>query len=186
MKKQCISAFFMVVILLGCSNTPQSTQYYLLINQPSINTSLAVETSKKSTYQVSINMPEYLSKPYLVMQTDDHQIHYSLFHLWAEPLSTGINASLLFDLNTSANNKFIAKNTNSLLPILTINIDYFHVKFNSTVVFSGHYWTGKGEKINFVLEKPLESDGYQHSVKKMRFLINDLAANILSDIGGTR
>lgn len=182
--------------LLACSNTnvEQTTYYYLLTNPVVNNEAKAnkLKVDSKLLYSVSVDVAEYLDRPNLVMQLDHHQIHYSLFHLWAEPLSKGLKKSLLFDLNkysetlTYKAEKYNKKHVQQANH-LEIAIDYFHVTNTSKVILSGSYMVNGQEsdrplKQNFTFEETLLDNGYAHSVEKMRALITVLVNQIIVSV----
>jgi len=103
--------FSAIMMLVGCSSVSTTSHYYLL-NKPPTGQEVALisksESSKKAKAlsTVKVQLASYLNQPYIVMQLGSHKIHYSTFHLWAEPLLVGVKKSLLADLNN--NNQKIA------------------------------------------------------------------------------
>lgn len=182
MKRRLISVVVMAFTLLACSSQVDTTHYYLLTNKVTPASDFkALALKHKGAYLVSIVLPEYLARPHLVMQLEEHQINYAPFHLWAEPLEKGVKKSLLFDLNNAGKSEFknhSTYNPNTLLPSIAIDIDFFHITHQSSVILSGSYTLNNGKKIQskrFLLEEQLNKNGYSHSVKKMRLLINKLS-----------
>lgn len=183
-------ALVSTLALSGCSSgsSPDSSHYYLL-NKPTAAKSHKIGktvTDAKTPVMVSVQMPEYLDSPYLVMQIDDHRMHYATFHMWAEPLADATETALLQDLNQSAQFQFIADKGDSAELTnedagLIIQLDYFHVAQSSEVILAGNY-TYRGSARPFFIETQMESDGFSHSVAKMRQLITELANAILADI----
>lgn len=154
--------------LFSCSSTPPETNYFLLMN--SVNKPNVSSLNNKQNIVLSIHLAEYLDKPYLAMQLNENQIHYSLFHLWAEPLKEGIAKALKFEFNNIEKNNDIIK--------VNVQVDYFHPTNTSTVVLVGAYQIKKGEKkINqpFYFEDQLNRDGFSHAVTKMRELLSQLS-----------
>jgi uncharacterized protein len=195
---------------MSCSSNPiKETKYYLLNNyldkshhdsRTSLNNKVLVESNQKIYHLKLTELPEYLNQPYLVMQLDQHQLHYARFHMWAEPLHDGIGKALINDLNkfdqSDKNKQFVLTNssTSNTLPIMHVEIESFHASNNSIVILSGHYWINSLEpdsshlsKANlerraFYFETHLQEDGYTHSVFKMRSLINKLSNMLLENL----
>ena len=195
--KTVLMVMLSVIMITACSsnNTPK-TQYYLL-NSPT----LAVSTSKneitknepQSTISVALlELPEYLAQPSLVLQLSDHQLHYSHFHIWAEPLKLGLAQALSHDLNSNDSNVNFIVNTElraDLKADIIIKISDFQATHQAQVILSGSYTINR-EKVspqsniinNFNLVVDLKENGYPHAVEKMRqvtlLLANDISANI--------
>ncbi len=183
-----------VLLLQACSSVPNTTQYYLLNNyqaldEPAAEAHLGVQAAKKRQVRVSLSLAEYLNQPSLVMQVKEHQIHYSLFHVWAEPLLLGATKSLLLDLNTQGRAlSFIEARTARGEPLayLAVQIDYFHATSDSRVILSGQYRFAEeeGEEIlfaePFTFEQNLRADGYEPSIVQMRHLVSNLARDLVS------
>lgn len=184
MINELLNKFFKLVfigvtslILFSCSSSTTETHYFLLMNNVAQETNTS--SSENKQYNVSVEIPEYLKKPYIAMQLGENQIHYSLFNLWAEPLQQGIKKALIFDLNQS-----IFPNKELLITEqIRVKINYFHATENSKVILSG-YFSIKGKlednKKPFYFEMTLEKDGFSHSISKMRKLIGQLSFKISS------
>jgi len=181
----------------GCSSDPLTkTSRYLLNNQQKsfktpMKKSLLEVTSPIVVISVK-ELPQYLNQPNLVLQLASHQLHYAHAHVWAEPLKEGLSKALLSDLN--ANNlaiNFIGeKNDFGIESTISVQleVDYFHADQNAKVILSGRYWlsfSNKGKpaiRQEYMLQTSLETDGYLHSVEKMRTLVKQLALKIADDI----
>ena len=143
-----------------------------------------LSNSKKNQYQLTVKLPDYLQKPYLVMQLDEHKIHYSLFHLWAEPLNKGFGKALLFDLNNEqSSNYFVSSENDSQLMAakILITLDYFHITERASVILAGQFSVQKGTNKSyqrFSFEQTLTADGYSHAISQMRLLITQLSKQI--------
>lgn len=154
------------LILSACSSSIQTTQYYLLDSSPNLT------VKKQAPYyqgELTVNIAEYIDKPYIAMLINDNQIHYSLFHLWAQPLQKSIENILIKKLSSGIETDIKIKSDRAIV----IDIEHFHATDQSTVILSGQYQLSKGvasEPTPFYFETKLEQDGYSHSVKKMREL----------------
>lgn len=199
MKVANLVCLMAILFLSACSsnNTPK-TQYYLL-NSPTIMTSVVTEnginSNKDSTEIVSVKLstlPEYLSQPNLVMHLSEHQLHYSNFHMWAEPLDQGIAKALAEELNNQHRTftfsvlREIDANENSNI---IINIDAFQATHQSQILLKGSYQINNDTLFkhaetltHFDIRVDLDQDGYAHSVAKMRASIANLAKNITNKL----
>ena len=187
-----------VVLLQACSSAPSKTRYYLLnsyqaFDKPATKAPLAVQPATRKQVAVSVNLAEYLKQPSLVMQLEEHQIHYSLFHVWAEPLLLGTTKALLLDLNAQGHAlSFVdAQSAMRKQPSahLEVQLEYFHVTSDSRVILSGQYRFAEGESSEilfggpFALEQNLHADGYEASIVQMRRLVSELARDLGLRIG---
>ncbi|MCW8833759.1 MAG: PqiC family protein [Colwellia sp.] len=190
MKSSLISLILFLLLLSGCSSPPEQTQYYMLNNlQNAAPSNAPQKVNVCNTYTVSIAMPEYLNQPYLAMQVHEHQMHYSNSHMWVEPLATGVQKSLLDDLNAnSSHSKFTAMRSSGASnnsSTINIEVNYFHVSENSEVIFSGQFTLDEESQNTqhpFLYKSQLNNDGYNHSVAQMRQLVSKLANSILNQI----
>lgn len=186
----------MIVLLQACSTAPNSTRYYLLSgHQPNASIyekNRRIHPAAQEKISVSLQLPEYLNQPSLVMQIDEHQIHYALFHVWAEPLLMGTTKSLLADLNSQTDaSEFVNARTSKWdkpSSHLGVQVDYFHITQDSRVVLSGQYRLGDGTRSRilssgpFSFEQKLRADGYEPSIAQMRQLVSELASELISQI----
>ena len=188
-----VSALF----LSACSSTVETTNYYLLTNnmtnQDKANDAVLIPTvlsagDEQRQYLVSVVLPEYLHKPYLVMQLNENQIHYAMFHLWAEPLDKGLSTALIFDLNTNKQEVFFISaqgKEHTLSNIISVEVSYFHINEQGSVILSGQYHmqTASGMVHRaFSFTQPLADDGYSHAIVQMRTLITQLSEKIIAEL----
>ena len=186
MKQALIILSVSIMLMTACSsnNTPK-TQYYLL-NSPTLKNSVVVNNLNNPRVAITLlELPDYLKQPSLVLQLSDHQLHYSHFHMWADPLQSSIIESLTQDLNTKNNpHNYNVTLSSSVESEVIIKITGFHSTHQSQVILAGNYWLhGKNkrasEKIHhFNLAIALDTDGYPHAVAQMRNLITQLAHEI--------
>ncbi len=182
-----------ILFLSGCTSSPkEQTQYYLL-NQHSVLSDGSLQPKKSELKQINlakIKLPEYLSQPYLVMQLNDHQLHYASFHLWAESLQSGISKSLQTDLNNiNSPFQFNLNMTNSSAQYsLVLEINHFYPTNNSNVILTGKFALLNNQgaflipETSFKFSADLEKNGYQNSVSEMRGLINQLSVYLIEKL----
>lgn len=188
MKRLHTTLILVATLLAGCSSDPvQNTSYYLLNNSQTMPTK--VEKKGKVVIVKVLELPEYLNQAQLVMQMNNHQLHYAHFHMWAEPLKAGFSKALLADLNASNGPvQYLADRRRNALDDKTqlyVQLDFFHASSESKVTLSGRYWFEKKEAAGqaqhpFYFDVNLSQDGYPHSVAQMRALVRRLAGQIIS------
>jgi hypothetical protein len=186
-----ISTIFLSGFLFSCStNQPSKSQYYVLNNQ--VVSELKYDSEGANTELISVivkELPRYLNQANLVMQMDDHQLHYSNHHMWAEPLQRGLTKALLADVNSLASNRLFVEGYQELSSqMLYLDIERFHVIDTSQVSLSGYYWlVTQAEplplsKHAFNISLDLDKDGFSHAVEKMRELVRLCAQEIITQV----
>ena len=182
----------LIVLLSSCSSSssyevPLETNYYLL-NSPSVAKKL-LNINKTVVVEVR-ELPAYLDQPQLVIQLNEHQLHYARFDTWAEPLQAGLTKALINELNLNDTNiQFVTDELPSSIHIadkLIIRVDYFHPSTDSKVILSGAYWTENNKSQGIILqhfsfELLLNEDGYTHAITQMRRLVSMMSASVLKD-----
>tara|TARA_R110000787_G_scaffold97326_10_gene200946 strand:- start:175 stop:762 length:588 start_codon:yes stop_codon:yes gene_type:complete len=193
MKQVLILTFLLMMLITACSsNITPNTQYYLL-NSPSQANKGVVNNENRALVALKlIELPDYLKQPSLVLQLSDHQLHYSHFHIWADPLQVSLAEALSQDLNTiDSHNYYITESTLSTATVKTdivVKLSAFHVTHQSQAILAGSYWfqhrgmKNQEKKYNFKLLLALEDDGYPHAVDKMRKAVTQLAADIATKL----
>lgn len=194
MKQAITIAILSMVLFAACSsNETPKTQYYLL-NNPIVNNKVNVISEQKARIAITLlELPDYLKQPSLVLQLSDHQLHYSNFHMWAEPLQTSFAQALVQDTNSIDENfQYISSNTAKQQPqdlTLFVNITAFHTTHQSQAILVGNYWLEDKhlskliKAQNFNLTLALNENGYGHAVTQMRNVILKLAKQIANHEG---
>ena len=177
-------------MLVGCASSSSSNlNYYLLVSGNSgITGAIQANEPRPLLLLGEVTLTELLRQSSLLVQLEDHQMHYALQHIWAEPLEEAIPRVLLKDLRQRSNDfnfergstEWFGKETYRL----KIQIDQFYPNAEQQVVLSGRYWltTVEGDKAiarDFLLTDTLSQDGYGHAVVKMRRLVTLLADSLL-------
>ena len=194
--KQAIIVTILIMLLIACSaDTQQKTQYYLLNSPTNINTLVQNDKNQQSITIKLLELPEYLKQPSLVLQLSSHQLHYSHFHMWAEPLQSSIAHALLEELNqkdnrfhylinTSVGSAALSKASKSMI---IVDITAFHATHQSQALLTGTFWqeensiTNQHKPNSFAITLPLNENGYEHAVEQMRNSISQLAERIINN-----
>lgn len=180
------------LLLASCTSSSPSVNYYLLdsgVEASTIVGSIRANNQDKPLLLVGeVTLSEFLRQSSLLVQLEDHELHYAMNHVWAEPLVDAIPKLLLKDLRRSSEafnferggTEWFGKEAYRL----KIQIDKFHPNTEQQVVLSGRYWlsdTASGETLarDFSLTDSLTQDGYGHAVVKMRRLVAELAQSLL-------
>lgn len=184
-----ICVFMLVTCLLSaCSSSPRSLTYYLLHSTG--DASYTTEETSKTVILDKLTLPEYLKQRGLVYQTSNTNIHISTSHLWAEPVDEGLTKALT--------NKLVKQSISLVRPDhyaseeaihMALHINDFVSTHEGEVIFSGQYVitrvSGEVSVSPFLINTPLENDGFSSSINAMRNAIAQLAKNIKKTINKT-
>lgn len=182
-----------VLVLVGCASSSSSRlNYYLLDSGGSALTGPERVSEKRPLLLLGdVTLSEFLRQSSLLVQLEDHQMHYALQHVWAEPLEEAIPKALLKDLRQRSNDLNFERGSTEWFGKeryrLKIQIDQFYPDAQQQVVLSGRYWLTTvegGETVarDFLFTDSLTQDGYGHAVVKMRRLVALLADNLLKTL----
>jgi uncharacterized lipoprotein YmbA len=190
MKQALIVSIVSIMLFAACSsNTPNKTQYYLL-NSPTSSSTVITQNDKIQNVVITLlELPDYLKQPNLVLQLSEHQLHYSHFHMWAEPLQNSFTQALRQDLNNvDSRFHYIVTPATNQETVVVVNITAFHPTHQSQAILTGTYWLqDKGLKSlakehDFNLTVALNKNGYEHAVEQMRKVITELAQKITNNL----
>jgi uncharacterized protein len=192
MKQVLVVTILSMLLLAACSvNTLVKTQYYLL-NNPTLSTNTQLKNENSPVISITLlAFPDYLKQANLVLQLSEHQLHYSDFHFWAQPLQSSFAQALIDDANNlDTRYQYVASTATSPAPSYTaamevvVSISAFQPTHQAQAILSGRYWRKdktsathlKGN--NFAVTVELKEDGYPHAVEQMRKAITLLAEQI--------
>jgi uncharacterized lipoprotein YmbA len=194
MKKTLIVAIVSIILLGACGSAPANKTQYYLLNSPTTTRAVNLDNMHNKNSQILgitlLELPDYLRQPSLVLQLSNHQLHYSHFHMWAEPLQNSFAQALAQDLNNIDSHYFIipVKKQVTAATAVVISITAFHTTHQSQAILAGTYWLqGKGaqhpeKEHNFTLTVALNKNGYEHAVEQMRKVITSLAQKITNSL----
>ena len=183
------------LLLASCASSSPSLNYYLLDSGVEASTIVgsaqANNQGRPLVLVEEVTLSEFLRQSSLLVQLEDHEMHYALNHVWAEPLVDAIPKVLLKDLRRSSAEFNFERGTTEWFGKeayrLKIQIDQFHPNTAQQVVMSGRYWVTESESgdtiaRDFSLTESLTQDGYGHAVVKMRRLMTELAQSLLRSL----
>ncbi|WP_166425728.1 ABC-type transport auxiliary lipoprotein family protein [Paraglaciecola sp. 20A4] len=187
------SVFLIILMLCGCSTSPEPRQQIYLLNSNAPLSSSADEDVKRIIVVDKIQLADYLERPNLVMQIDGNQLYYSDIDLWAESLQTDIHKTLLAWLNDYAKDtQFVAYDSpqaSAKFEHLIVSIEHFMPTDKGSVVSDGQYWLVGNKQLEslssqhtFAFTSALTQKGYSHSVTHMAKQIAQLSAQIVEDV----
>ncbi|MBJ7550834.1 PqiC family protein [Marinomonas ostreistagni] len=168
-----------IAILAGCSSqTLQPPKYYVLNGAPAHLSASALNQVPLTVRSVILS--EYLQSSNIVLQVSDHELFFSANNLWAEPLQVGIKKAL-------ENNLSAAGNLQDASFQLDLNVDYFHIIDQDSVILSGDFsvFDEQGRvtlKDHFALRHPLNNSGYEYAVSIMSATLKSLSEKIAASI----
>ncbi|QJR79811.1 membrane integrity-associated transporter subunit PqiC [Alteromonas pelagimontana] len=188
MRSRNVIAFLFAITLFGCANEPVALNYYLL-HSPDFKAQHAAKSVRGRIHLQQLKLPDYLKQRSLAMQTGPTNVFFSPQHIWAEPLSSGLVQALTEILwresQVLAVPLDVYPNDNDILNI-SIQIDDLIATYQGEVILKGQYWIYPHEKDPevriFDFRHPLEEDGFEHAVEKMRLLIGKLSRDIADDV----
>lgn len=174
----------------ACASEPLSISYYLL-SAPSAEQARTQSMIEKKTLVIEdVEIAAYLRQSGIAMQTSGDQLQISKQHLWAENLELSVPKYLATAMQSqSANYQVYVRNLDYVPTAqysLRVHIDNLQATDLGEVVSSGRYQLidNEGSKqsiaVDFYFERDLQEDGYSHAVAKIRELLNDIAADIIS------
>ena len=184
-----------VLAIFSCSSQPVGESKFYLLNQvqpvesnPVASKALTSDQSTTRAYTLQINLPEYLKRPNLVMQINQHQLHYAQLARWAEDLDDGIRKVLT---NQLAQSQIILTGdypTFAPQNRLVLEIEHFYPTDQGKVILSGQYWRVDFtdpltiNKHRFFYEEKLTENGYEQAVVQMRSLLGKLADELAAGL----
>jgi uncharacterized lipoprotein YmbA len=196
-----VSICLCMALLIGCTSEPLSVRYYLLHTPENKFSKMTLVTQPAKTKPIVVlqllNVADYLRQSSLVIQINQHELHYSRQDVWAEKLQSSFYKALLQDLNAIGQRNYVpssSPNSTHASATISIRLEHFHATDASTVVSSGHYWVSalnpkivKSKDLvtsshAFFFESDLEQDGYVHAVEQLRTLVVSLSKQIERDI----
>lgn len=190
MKIKVIAPFILFSLLSACTSQPLVVNYYLL-HTPAADAKTATTQPHPDRLVVleKAQVADYLRQSNLVMQVGQNELYFSKQDIWAQDLQSAFQEALVQDLNQSLERNYVLDNSpfaSSATTNLEIKLEHFHATDASTVVTSGKYWlnshNGQLAEHHFYFELALEQDGYAHSVKKLRQLVELIATQIQKDV----
>lgn len=174
----------------ACASEPLSISYYLLSTPSAEQARTQSMTEKKTLVIEDVEMAAYLRQSGIVMQTSGSQLQISKQHLWAENLELSVPKYLATAIqNQSANYQVFVRNLDFVPNAqysLRVHIDNLQATDQGEVVSSGRYQlidnedSSRSIAVDFYFETDLQDDGYSHAVAKIRDLLSDIAADIIS------
>ena len=174
----------------ACASEPLSISYYLLSTPSAEQARTQSMTEKKTLVIEDVEMAAYLRQSGIAMQTSGSQLQISKQHLWAENLELSVPKYLATAMQSQSTNYQVYVRNLDYVPSarfsLRVHIDNLQATDQGEVVSSGRYQlidnedTNQSIAVDFYFERDLQEDGYSHAIAKIRELLNDIAADIIS------
>jgi uncharacterized protein len=188
MNKRLIAVLCTTLLSFGCTSTSPGLNYYVF-NAPS-SVLPAHRDINQTVVLEAIVLADYLRQSSLVMQVAEHKLYFSSQDLWAEGLQGSIQKALLSDLNASGNTLYVAssrENNKANQASVNLQIDHLLVTNKGTVMISGQYSISDLQakpllNTPYIIELPLQEDGFAHAVVQQRILVSQLANKIQADL----
>ena len=188
---------FMVTLVTACASKVPATQYYLL--SADSGPFKPVTNHQQSYFIEPVVLADHLNRAALVMLRADNQVQLAHYHLWAEPLASGITQVLEYELNqqcacqvssarqgysfqkASARKNSDEKNND----VIRLMVDQFAVNESGLVTLSGSYLVGESGMQRFYLQQTLSGNGFAQAVLVQKQLLAQLAAEMTAQTEAT-
>ncbi|SFU30542.1 hypothetical protein SAMN04487955_101200 [Halomonas korlensis] len=179
--------------LAGCaSNGPAPNRYTLPEGTPATNPDTSI-AGVEAQYQLRIAAPRlarFLDSEGIVLQLDDITLNEANHHLWAEPLGSQLARGLQARLAARLPETRVVDErtpTDSQSMTLQVDIDRFNGRYDGRAIASGQWQLrdAQGDLLAmspFVVEQPLESDGYAPLVRALGQSLDVVADRIAAAV----
>ena len=121
-KHSIITLFALILLLVGCASTPNSHFYVLSALSPHTEDSVTPEQSP-SLFIGTVPIPDHLTRPVILTQTDDNELAYSEFHRWGGDLDNNIRETLTLNLSELLSSNQIFRTKPSGINFVDYRID---------------------------------------------------------------
>lgn len=165
----------LAVLVLGitaCSTVSVAPRHFVLQQG-------ALSQTQPSDMVINVSLPLYLRDSGLVLAQGSHEIHHAKSFHWAEPLATGVERSLRYDLSRAAEAGFKGVNK------LDVVVQQFHGSQSGRVILTSTWQaklacTQQGTPLAgyFAQELEQEGSGYSAMVQAQRLLLTKLSDEI--------
>jgi len=192
MRLRIIEIISVSLALSACSVSPKSNIYLLKAIEP-VQAKLVAQ-KPISIYLQSVNFPDYLDRPQMVLRKDAVTLDIEQFQRWGEPLN--ISFERVFRENLEMRlvpAKVLSKKTFSAMVFdyqLAINVSRFDTNAQQQAIFQLN-WTilnGLGDKILFssqeVITVPINTDSFQARVEAQSEAVAILADKVVVQLRG--
>lgn len=178
--------------VFGCTTPSKTTSFYTL-NEP--------EKPENVTYQVSnqkmllierISLADYLRQSGIVVKNTNNKVSLSSNHRWAEGLESSLSRVIRSQLEHKLSH-FRVENLDMQWQEkidLRMKIEVGNFELDNTenkAVLGGRFWLlGEHGKLlrsrQFLIRKPLDTNGFEHAVSKLEAALEDLAEQMVEEI----
>lgn len=179
------------LLLSACGSSPViEDHYYSLVLAAGDSAGTEVAQGAAAILVISsVQLPAYLERRGLPMQTGPNQITTANHHLWAEPLDEAIAKVLAGDIAARTDGIDVERAAGRHSPEgdcrLRLEFDAFHPTSNSRAVARGRFWIVAGDKSSrhaFNISRTLTTDGYAHAVDRLRETLQSLADQVADEL----
>lgn len=180
--------FALLLGLTACASAPIEEHHYSLLLDALNDADFVASADSDATLAVtSISVPVYLQSNNLVMQVGDNEILPARRHFWAEPLDDSIKRVLIYDMDRRLPDIAVGSMPTDDGCSLEVVFERFHATSEARVVVSGRYSLRSPNaqiERTFDTSRSLQAGGYANSISELRNSVNELAAELASEIDG--
>lgn len=190
MHLRIIKVISLLLALSACNVSPKSTVYLLKTVEPA--QAKLVTQQSVSIYLQSVNFPDYLDRPQMVLRKDAVTLNVEEFQRWGEPLNTSFERVFRANLEMRlASAKVLSKKTFSAMVFdyqLAIDISRFDTDAQQQAILQLN-WTllnGAGDKILLTspeqITVPINADNFHARVEAQSAAIAILADKVAAQV----
>ena len=163
MKKFLVLAFA-AVMLASCAAAPDESEYYLL-------TGAEVRAASCEANLGALDMPDYLSRTNIVVQTGTHTLTPASTHRWAEDLGQASRRLLSACLN------------HGTAPTVDITVQHLHGSTSGTTILEATWQERSSTNVHtFRDERRQAAKGYEPLVADHQALLSQLCEDICATL----
>lgn len=192
MRLRIIEIISVLLALSACSVSPKSNIYLLKAIEP-VQAQLVAQ-KPISIYLQSVNFPDYLDRPQMVLRKDSVTLDIEQFQRWGEPLNISFERVFRENLEMRlAPAKVLSKKTFSAMAFdyqLAINVSRFDTNAQQQAILQLNWaiLNGLGDKILFssqeVITVRINTDSFQARVEAQSEAVAILADKVVVQLRG--
>jgi len=192
MRLRIIEIISVLLALSACSVSPKSNIYLLKAIEP-VQAKLVAQ-KPISIYLQSVNFPDYLDRPQMVLRKDSVTLGIEQFQRWGEPLNMSFERVFRRNLEMRlALAKVLSKKTFSAMSFdyqLAIDVSRFDTGAQQQAILQLNWaiLNGSGNKILFssqeVITVPMKVDNFQARVEAQSVAVAILADKVAVQLRG--
>lgn len=184
-----LGIFLLLAGIAGCASEPVAVNYYALV-PPAAATDEVVQRGDQPALVIErVELPEYLQRPGMVIQTGSNRLSVSKNNLWAENLVLALPKALVRELQRQSEDYSYYVKTLDWVDRtdfrLRLRIDSLQATTRGEVITAGRFQLISEHEpsqqmiVDFNFQRDLDQDGFEHSVEQIQWLVSEIAGAII-------